>query len=107
MMLQTACVQDWNTYVPPNAASAHCISNRILSMKNTHRIVLGALTSVVLFGTAFAQTAMPEAGLIGKRYAGGDFTYDHFTGSSIDHAFGAVAVVNLPLRASLDLMMAY
>lgn len=64
--------------------------------------------ALVMFGSnALAQTVGPEAGLIGKRYAGADFTCDHFSGSSLDQAMGAGAVVNLPLTRVLDLNVGY
>ncbi len=64
--------------------------------------------SLVALSTAsFAQSAAAESGLIGKRYAGADFTYDHFTGSSLDHAMGATARVNVPFSQAVDLGLSY
>ena len=70
---------------------------------------LAALAGGVIFFSSalLAQRVSPEAGMIGKRYAGGDFHYDHFMGSALDHAFGAAAVVNVPVSRSLDLMVGY
>lgn len=64
----------------------------------------------VSFSTAglFTPLAAAEAGLIGKRYAGPEFTYDHYSGGSrAGQALGAMALVNLPLTSSLDLGMGY
>jgi hypothetical protein len=54
-----------------------------------------------------AQTAAGEPGLIGKRYAGADYTYDHYTGSTLDHAHGVGGLVNLPVAANGDLGFGY
>lgn len=54
-----------------------------------------------------ATAAAAEAGLIGKRYAGPDFTYDHFSGSAVDKAFGAAAEANVPLAPAFDLNVRY
>jgi hypothetical protein len=54
-----------------------------------------------------AQTAASEAGLIGKRYAGLDYSYDHFSGSTVDQAMGAHAVLNTPLTRAVDLNVGY
>jgi hypothetical protein len=68
-----------------------------------------ALAGVIVLFTSglHAQSAANEAGLIGKRYAGPDFTYDHFSGSAADKALGAAAIVNLPLSPSFDLNFGY
>lgn len=77
-------------------------------MKNSSLKFAGAFAAAVLFGSnLFAQAVGPEAGLIGRRYAGADFTYDQFSGSSLDQAMGAAAVVNLPLSRVLDLTVGY
>ena len=78
-------------------------------MKNSSRRLFGAVAAaVVMLGSnVFGQTVGPEAGLIGRRYAGADFNYDHFSGSSIDQAMGATAVVNVPLSRVLDLNVGY
>lgn len=78
-------------------------------MQNSSRIFLGAAAAVLaLLGSNLrAQTAAPEAGLIGKRYAGLDYTYDHFSGSSVDKAMGVLGMVNVPLSHSLDLNVGY
>lgn len=78
-------------------------------MKNSPRRIAGAFAAViVLFGSSLlAQVVAPEAGLIGRRYAGADFNYDQFSGSSLDQAMGAAAVVNLPLSPIFDLTVGY
>jgi hypothetical protein len=82
--------------------------NRTSTMQNSTLRIAGAAAAVVLFASnVIAQTVAPEAGLIGRRYAGADFTYDHFSGSSFDKAMGAAAVVNLPLNHKFDLNMGY
>lgn len=54
-----------------------------------------------------AQAVAGEPGLIGKRYAGFDYSYDHFSGTSIDHAHGVGGFVNLPVSAKADLGFCY
>jgi hypothetical protein len=78
-------------------------------MKNSPRRLFGTLAAAVaIFATnAFAQAVGPEAGLIGKRYAGADFNYDSYSGSSLDQGMGAAAVLNLPLSRVLDLNVGY
>ena len=48
-----------------------------------------------------------EGGLIGKRYAGGDFSYEHFRSSRIDDALDGGAVVNDPITSNLDATFNY
>lgn len=56
----------------------------------------------------FTPLAAAEAGLIGKRYAGPEFTYNHYSGGTrAEQALGAAALVNLPLMTSLDLGVGY
>jgi hypothetical protein len=107
-------VQDWRSRIAAKTASSavaltRVIKPQILTMKNSSLRIFGALGGAfVLFGAnVFAQAVGPEAGLIGKRYAGADFSYDQFSGSSVDQAMGAAAVVNLPLNPMLDLMVGY
>jgi hypothetical protein len=78
-------------------------------MKNSARSFIGALTSALVLGSTslLAQAATGEAGLIGKRYAGADFSYDNYSGSGLDETMGATAVVNLPVTRSLDLNVGY
>jgi hypothetical protein len=104
---------DWSARDPRNTPRAQVSSttqthSELLLMKNSSHKFAGALAAVVLFGTnVFAQAVGPEAGLIGKRYAGADFTYDQFSGSSLDQAMGAAGVVNLPLSPAFDLTVGY
>lgn len=78
------------------------------SMKLSFRFAAGLVSSVAGFSSAVsAQTVSPEAGLIGKRYAGADFTYDHFNGTSVDHAIGGVAMINAPVAAAYDVGLSY
>lgn len=58
---------------------------------------------LVSAASARAQTAAGEPGLIGKRYAGADYSYDHYSGAAIDHAHGVGGVVNLPVSPKADL----
>jgi hypothetical protein len=67
-------------------------------------ITAGALLPAA---SALAQTVAGEPGLIGKRYAGGDYSYDHYSGSSIDHAHGVAGFVNLPVTPKADVGFAY
>ena len=77
-------------------------------MNSSHRLVSTlAVVAGLLAANLGAQTAAGEPGLLGKRYAGADFTYDQFTGSSIDQAMGTAAIVNLPVSRAFDVMVGY
>lgn len=76
-------------------------------MKSPARFCLVAASVALLSVSSAHAQSNAEAGLIGKRYAGADFTYDHFNGSSVDKEMGAVAHVNLPLNPALDLGFSY
>ena len=77
-------------------------------MNSPLRIAI-AITAGILFSASsvFAQAVAGEPGLIGKRHAGGDYSYDHYSGSSIDHAHGVAGFVNLPVAANGDVNFGY
>lgn len=72
-------------------------------MNSCRTLIAGFAAGLSLLSAASAA----EAGLIGKRYAGPDFTYDHFTGSTVDRALGAAAEVNLPVAQAFDFNLRY
>lgn len=76
-------------------------------MHSSRKALVAAIAGVSLWLSASAPAVAAEAGLIGKRHAGADFTYDHFSGASVDKAFGAAAEVNLPLATAYDLNVRY
>ena len=62
----------------------------------------------LLLGTqAGAQDINAKGGLLGKRYAGADFAYTDYKGTTIDDAQGGAAVVNIPLSANYDFGASY
>lgn len=75
-----------------------------MSIPSRLSVILGLLA---LGSSVMAQSATTEPGLIGKRHAGADFSYDHFNGSAADKALGGFGVVNLPLTSQLDLGFSY
>jgi hypothetical protein len=77
-------------------------------MPSTFRLLASLTVGIALPAAAsFAQAGAPESGLIGRRYAGADFNYDHFSGSAIDYAMGATGVVNLPVASAYDVGLTY
>lgn len=77
-------------------------------MNSTKPVVL--FVAALLLGASGLQaqlTPNAEAGLIGRRYAGFDFTYDRYNSDVIDYTFGADARTNLPLNDKLDLTFGY
>lgn len=76
-------------------------------MTASRKLRAGLLAGASFLGLGLASSFAAEAGLIGKRYAGPDFVYDHFTGSDLDQAFGAAAEVNLPVARAFDLNVGY
>jgi hypothetical protein len=73
-------------------------------LRITIAITAGALLPAASLS---AQSVAGEPGLIGKRYAGADYTYDHFNGSTIDHTHGVAGFVNLPVAANGDVGFGY
>ena len=71
------------------------------------KFALLAAGLTLLVPKARAQLTMPEGGLLGKPYAGFDFTYDRYSGSSIDKALGILTVVNIPVSANVDVGVSY
>jgi hypothetical protein len=78
-------------------------------MTNSPLRIAIAITAGVLCSaaSAVAQAMSGEPGLIGKRYAGADYTYDNFHDSALDHAHGVTGVVNLPVNRSGDVAFSY
>ncbi len=83
------------------------IINLNTRMNSSCNLIARAFAGVALSITLCAPLAAAEAGLIGKRYVGPDFTYDHFSGSVVDKAFGAAVDANLPLSSAFDLKLGY
>jgi hypothetical protein len=77
-------------------------------MNSSLRIAI-AITAGVLCSaaSAVAQSMYNEPGQIGKRYAGGDYTYDNYHDSALDHAHGVTGYVNLPVNAAGDVNFSY
>jgi opacity protein-like surface antigen len=78
--------------------------------------LLAAVAAVGLTAPAFAQEAttnltpiVPEArgGLLGYRYSGAEFTYDHVAGPSPSEWRGFALDYNQPLAAGFDFNLAY
>ncbi|MBI4625284.1 MAG: hypothetical protein HY736_18945 [Verrucomicrobia bacterium] len=77
-------------------------------MNSTKKVVFAAGALLLGPGSLPAQPATTaEAGLIGRRHAGLDFTYDHYNSAVIDYAFGAAAALNLPVNRTIDLSFRY
>lgn len=76
-------------------------------MKPPRSIVAGLMAGASLFYISIAAAAAAETGMIGRRYAGPEFNYDHFSGSAVDKAFGAAAELNLPVGRVYDLNFGY
>lgn len=79
---------------------------RLQTMTKTIKL-LTALSALVVGTSVFAQqSATSSASLLGQRYVGTSFGYTDFNNSPVD-AFGATVVVNLPVRANLDVGFGY
>lgn len=76
-------------------------------MNSSWKRLVAPIVGAALGLSLLSPLAAAEAGLIGKRYAGPDFTYDHFSGSALDKAFGAAAEANLPVASAFDLNFRY
>lgn len=73
----------------------------------TSLLVIAATAALLLCLQLRAQAATPESGLIGKRHAGLDFTYDHFQSSRVDKALGLAGALNVPVSSELDFNVSY
>ncbi len=77
-------------------------------MNSQSRIVaVAAAFLLFLSADVVAAPATSEAGLIGKPYAGVDFTYFDYSGSRYDQAPGGSAKFNVPLSPKYDLGFSY
>lgn len=80
-------------------------------MNSTKQVVLFAVAAAALLlgsnGLQAQLTPSAEAGLIGRRYAGFDFTYDRYNSDVIGYTFGADGAGNLPLNDTIDLSFGY
>jgi hypothetical protein len=75
---------------------------------NSSLRLFGSLVGLGLFSPPLrAQTSLAEGGLIGKPYAGFDFTYDRYSGSQIDKALGILTVANVPVSPHVDVGLSY
>lgn len=73
----------------------------------TSLLVIAATLALLLCLQLQARAAPLEGGLLGRRYAGLDFTYDHFTTSRIDKALGVAGALNLPVASNYDFGLSY
>lgn len=76
-------------------------------MSSSRLHIARLLAGACLLLSLVAPLGAAETGLIGKRYAGPDFSYDHFSGSRVDKALGAAAEANVPLSPVFDLNLRY
>jgi hypothetical protein len=79
----------------------------VTTMNAFRSLPSGVLAGASLLLAVATSAGAAETGLIGKRHAGLDLTYDHFSGSRLDKAFGAAAEANLPLARAFDLQAGY
>src|SRR5512135_1927695 len=71
-------------------------------MKTLKTFIVAALVGGgFLLTPALSAADGQEGGLIGKRYAGGDFSYEKFHSSRFDDAVDGGAVLNDPLTSNL------
>ena len=78
------------------------------SLKKVLPVFVGAVALLLGSSGLHAQISpTSEAGLIGRRHAGFDFTYERYNGHTIDYTFGAGAEANLPVKKQIDLSFGY
>lgn len=78
-------------------------------MNSTKKLFIALLGGgLILSSSLMAQLPASEAGLLGKRYAGVDLTYDYFRSSNrMDDATGGALSYNMPVRPTTDVTFGY
>ena len=71
------------------------------------KLLVAAISGLLVSGAIAHAQSMNEPGLIGKQYFGADYTYDHFNGDTVEHAHGVGGIVNVPASRAFDLTLAY